>query len=214
VKVTVTTNWPKERRRLTDLERRQMPFAMAMALTATAKDAGPAQGRAMKMRLDKPTPFTRKGVGFEKATKQTLTATVKVKPIQAQYLQYAIYGGTRFPMRRALLMPVNVGLNKYGNLPRRKVQTLLARKDTFSGVVKGVAGIWQRTGKSGRRARGNSQGRASGARIGTVKLLLRYETSARYRKRYDFAGVGQRHADGVFPAQFDKAFERALRTAR
>lgn len=192
----VTTNIAAFKRGVNEAERDQIPFAVALALTHTAKGGQSFAVKMMKRLLDNPTRFTERGVAVKPATKRRLVAEVFVKDIQAAYLHWQAEGGTRYPARRAIPVPVGVRLNKFGNMPRRKLQQLLARKDTFSGTVKGVGGIWQRM------------------RSGRVKLLVAYEPQARYRRRYPFTRIVEREVARRFNAEVAAAFEQAVNSAR
>lgn len=175
-----------------------MPFAIAKALTDTAKlDAQPAVERRIELAFDRPTPFTKRGVGIAAARKGTdPVATVFIKDVQAKYLSLEETGGVRLPKRRALVLPAGQRVNQYGNLPRGVVQRLLGRPDVFSGQVKGVGGIWQRR------------------KGGKVKLLIRFESEARYQPRFQFAKTVEEIARTSFPRRLDDALASALRTAR
>ena len=183
------------RRRLTAIQRRQLPFATALALTATAKDVQRNVEKAIDRGFDRPTPFTRRAIGITAARKTRLIASVFVKRIQAQYLAVQETGGERRPRGRALVLPAAARLNRYGNLPRGAVRRLLGRPDTFSGTVRGIAGIWQRRGRS-------------------VSLVVAYEPKARYRPRLGFMDTARKTARARFPIQMRRALERALATAR
>ena len=51
------------------LQRKQMPFAAALGLTNTAKKVMKVEQRMMVKQLDRPTPFTVKGVRWQGANK-------------------------------------------------------------------------------------------------------------------------------------------------
>ncbi len=175
----------------------QVPFATSKALNMTARDdAKPAVEGRIVTAFDNPTPFTKRGVAVRNSTRYTLVSTVFIKDIQAKYLALEETGGVRKPTKRALLMPVQQRLNKYGNLPRGSIQRALARDDTFSGTIKGTAGIWKRM------------------KSGQLKLLVRYDDQATYRPLFRFKETVKRSAIDAFPRNFATVFEQALRTAR
>lgn len=179
------------------IQNKQLPFAIARALTETARDSvKPAIEKRIETAFDNPTPFTKKGVGWVGATKARLVATVLIKPIQADYLKLQETGGTRKPKGRALVIPSQIRLNKYGNIPRRKLQQLLQKPNVFSGRVGGVGGVWQRM------------------KGGKLKLLARYADSADYEPRFDFAKTAEARARVAFPQRFADSFRRAMATAR
>ena len=192
----VRTNGDRFRRSLSDVAKRQLPFAIARALTATAKRVQKAEPGRVERVLDRPTPFTKRGVGITPATKRRLQASVFYKDIQGGYLLKQEQGGVRLAGGRALLVPVRARLNRYGNLSRRQVQRLLARPDTFSGRVGSAAGIFQRM------------------RSGKLKMLIAYEPRARYRARLGFVEAAERRIRRALPVELRNSLRKALATAR
>lgn len=178
---------------------KQMPFALAVALSDTAKQAADDVKQKLPTVFDRPTPFTVRGIRFSRARKtdQPISAFVFVPPVQGRYLRVQVRGGTRRPAGRALLIPREARRNVYGNLPRGYIARMLARADTFSGVIGGVAGIWQRDRRSGR-----------------LKLLVAYAAEAKYQVRFPFRRMVLRSVQRRLMPNFRRAFERALSTAR
>lgn len=186
-------------RHLNKVEKRQVPFAISLTLNGIAGDIEKNTGKSLSRRLDRPTPFTLRGLFKRRATKRDLAATVGFKPVQAGYLEKQETGGERLPKGRALVVPVGLRLNKYGNMPKDAVRRMLARPDVFSGVVNGVAGIWQR--KKGRKGAGG------------LKLLVAYARKARYQKRLGFQDGAKKTALARVQTNWRKAWARATRTA-
>ena len=98
-------------------------------------------------------------------------------------------------------MPVNIRLNKYGNIPSKaqgkKIRALLAKPNVFQGSVRGVSGIWQRTNKNKK-----------------LKLLIRLEDKVRYKRRLNFYGMVQGVAVKRLPINLKHSLNEAIRTAR
>lgn len=205
---------------------RQLPFATAQALTATAGRAGLGWQAEIAEKFDRPTPFTVKSVAVIGARKSNLTATVFVKDIAAQYLMPYVDGGRHFLGRKAaILAPKNTTLNAYGNLPRSRIATLKGRRDIYIGPIRTrsgelVNGVWQRlaTGKSaGPRIKGAARPARHSTTPGSparLKLLIRFSDPLEVRTRLDFYGRAERAVDAFLVAEFDKALKKALETAR
>ncbi len=195
------------KRWLSDIEKEQLPFATAKALTVTAAQAKKAVDAQLPKKLDRPRPFTRLAIGIKAARKTQLQSDVFVKDKQAEYLKYAIEGGTRRPKKSAIATPGSkVRLNKYGNMPgaRGKAGKLLANKAKyFSGVPRGhagaPAGIWQRMGKGGR---------------GNIRLVVQYKKQITYKKRLPFRKIVEGVVAHRWRRNFEQAFADAMRTAR
>ncbi len=178
------------------IQKKQIPFATAKALTQTAKDAQAAAKRAAVAKLDRPTPFTLRGFAIERATKRNLRARVFIKSVQAKYLKWQIEGGVKSGGRRGLRVPANIRVNKYGNIPRGRVLKLLAQANVFRGEVDGVMGIWQRYKRK------------------APKLLIALEPRIRYGIKFPFGRIVQGSARRRLVINFKKALADALRTAR
>jgi len=187
--------------RLTDLARSQIPFATAGALNDTAFEAREAVIKEVDRTFVSPTPFTRRGVRVRKATKQNPVAHVYIPPIQARYLRKQIEGGARRNVRKpggALPAPADARLNRYGNLTRNQIKTLLSKPNTFRRTINGVDGIWQRM-KRGRRK---------------LKLLVVFSRQQHYRPRFDFEGPIRQTVQRVYRKNFGRRLGQAIRTTR
>jgi hypothetical protein len=195
ISIGVSSNIDATLRRV-QAQARQIPFAIAKTLTQVARTAAQDVQTDLPRVLDRPTQFTVRSIAWKMATKQTLTSEVYIRPAAAVYLAPLITGGVVKPKRRALLEPVNVALNQYGNLPPRKIKQLLARKDTFSGTINGIGGIWQRIG------------------AGRVKLLVAYQAEQQKRKQFDFGGMVARTAQREFPRLLERNLADAMASAR
>lgn len=126
--------------RFSDIEKRQIPFALANALNDTAFDVRTGWARQIDTVFDRPVPLTRNAVLFTKATKQNLNkaeifirdqASAGTPPVK--YLSPEEHGGARrqkgFERKlggsRAVLnpgqfyVPGSLPLDVHGNLPTR-----------------------------------------------------------------------------------------------
>lgn len=124
------------------LLKKQMPFALSQALTSVARDIAAAEKTALISRLESPTPFTVNAVGSTGARKSNLQAKVFVRDIAASYLVPFEFGGQHKLNSSALLNPKKIKLNKYGNLPRNKLNQLKAKDNVFIGEVGSRNGVF------------------------------------------------------------------------
>ena len=214
--LSVHSNTKQLTAHLNRIQRKQIPFATAKALTQTAFDVKRTLQNALPRRLDRPTgnPATGKGgiigsVQVDKATKYNVTARVGFaglgfgktawKESPAKIMRRHIKGGTRYPNKRAIAVPVKQRTNKYGNLPRNKISTLLANTTKyFSGTPKGMsnAGIYERQKKK-------------------LKMLVAWEPKATYQGgRFPFKGIVKLSVAKNYRKRFEKALQNALDTAR
>jgi hypothetical protein len=194
--ISVRSDFQRMQRIMTDLERRQLPFATARALTRTAQAARDDVKASLPTAFDRPTPFTRGGIGIKTATKAGLTAEVFVKDIQADYLAKQERGGVREPKKKALVKPVGIRINQYGNIANKAVAKAYQRKNTFSGTVRGTPGLWERTKKGG------------------LKLLVRYEDRKQVKAKPWFIPVVTATVRRVWPRLMAESLRDAMRNAR
>jgi len=195
---SIRSNIQAVRNTLNDVAKRQLPFAIARALTATAKDVQGVLTTALPRQLDKPTPFTMKAFAVTPATKQSLTAKVYIKPAQWKYLRYQIEGGVRKPNKRVLIVPKAIRLNQYGNMQRGAIKKLLTKAKVFSGTIDGVSGIYERKGRG----------------QGSMQLVVGYSDKVAYRKRYPFKEIAHRAVPKLFDRHFRVSMAAALASMR
>lgn len=195
-------------RGLNGLARSQLPFAIALGINEVAAQVVEAEKIGLARDFDRPAPVTTRGLYISRASKRRLVGVVGFKRVQAGYLERQATGGTRRAKRRAVVVPVNARLNKYGNMAKGSIKRSLAKPEVFSGKVNGVAGVWQRP-KGGRSGGAGSRGKRKG-----LKLLAIYAASVKYDARLKFqprAYVTARK--GIGPA-IARNLARAVKTAR
>lgn len=218
---------------------RQVPFATAKALTATAKLAQVNLRLEMGKVFDRPTPFTLNSTYVRPATKANLAALVKLKDEAfkgtpaARYLAPQITGGDRVLKRfeRALvaigaLQPgwfavpgQGARLNSYGNMSVGQVTQILSYLRANPDAMQ------NRTPRSGKRSvkrAGYFVGRPGNAPIGVwqrtqsggVRPVLIFVKGATYAKRFDFEAVVRQTAERELLPQFRRALASAIASAR
>lgn len=94
---------------------KQVEWATVTALTDTAEDLAKVEEVLMRQTIDRPTPFTQRGIRHERATRSSMQSAVYVAPQQAKYLRYQIDGGSQSYRKPA---PVHGSMDGYGNLPK------------------------------------------------------------------------------------------------
>jgi hypothetical protein len=207
--IKITTDADKLAARLNDFARKQFPFAVARALTDTAKAARDQITEDLPRIFDRPTPFTRNAVAYTAARRDNLTASVLVKDAQARYLLLQETGGTRTPDKgRALVIPgKSLGLNAYGNIP--------------SGMLKRLRSQAQ----GGRRRRGRQvvylpqSAKGSGGYFaefgnGRLRRLTGFTATEQFKPRFNFKRRVIAFAAANMAARIEKRLAEALATAR
>ena len=221
--ISVRANVKEITKSLSALAYKQVAFATAQALTALAKEVQADEIQNIAATFKKPKPFTQKSVGVRGARKDALEATVFVRPIAAKYLSPYEDGGSHVLSGRALFNPKNIKLDQYGQLPRKVLDRLKARKDVFIGPVKTksgiVNGVWQRAyfrPKGAQRGRSHQGGEVKrGANTtGHLKLLIRFGDSLTVNKRLNYRSRAKALVDRRFNAVFGEAMAKALASAR
>ena len=195
MQINVKSNIKEITKFTTTVQKKQIPFATSVAINNTLFDLKKEMAKQMDKKLDRPTPFTKRGFFINKAKKNLLVGVLLMKDIVANYMQYQIEGGTRTTGKQ---IPVpykpNARLNKFGNIIGKR--TGLIKKNTqFIGNVSGTEGVYERT-KDG------------------LKLIIGFERSVNYKPRFPFYVIAEKFSNAVFDKKFTKAFDRALRSAR
>jgi hypothetical protein len=228
LKISVKHDLDKLAARIGRIGRDQLPFATAKALTRTAQAVQRAIPDALEKALDKPTPFTKRGIFIQPARKNNLQAVVGFKDRQAAYMIYQTEGGTRAPAKRALRLPGEVTLDAYGNLPKDTIKRLLAaaKAGKYGAVVKKRLGIGDRRKGAGDLSLfyGQPKGhpglpvgiwrRVPGNPGQIIPVIVFPRQVAHYRPRFNFKRLVEEVVRREFPKEFNAAFTDAMRTAR
>jgi len=223
--ISVRANVKELTKTLSALAYKQIGFATAQALTALAKEVQADEIQNIATTFKKPRPFTQKSVGVQGARKDTLKASVFVRPIAAKYLEPYEDGGNHVlpGTSKAILNPKDIKLDQYGQLPRGVLDRLKARKDIFIGPVKTksgiVNGVWQRAffrpkGAERGRSRQGGEVRRGANTTGRLKLLIRFGDSLAVNKRLNYRSRAKALIDRRFNAVFGEAMAKALASAR
>lgn len=152
--IVVELDTTRLEKRLTALERRQLPFATQIALNNTAFKTRATVQKALGIYLDRPTPFVVNSILVQKATKDNLVAHIysREEPFPskspADYLKHHARGGRR-PRKRSERLLEQLGvlgpnesivpasglrLNKYGNVPGSTMVRILSQVKAFQEV--------------------------------------------------------------------------------
>lgn len=184
---------------------RNLKFAIARALTQTAKFASEELTKEIPSIFESPTQFTQRAIGFAPASRSKQEARVFVKDAQAEYLKRQEEGGTRTPEPGSPInVPVGINVNRYGNIAQGGIARKRQRPDTFVSSQAGKTrhlppGLYQRAKLTKRRdgtkgtggpLRQGGKGRKVGGRAAkgatSLKLLVAFERQASYEPRFRF----------------------------
>ena len=200
--INVETDIKAAVRQLKRVGERNIPMAIAQSLTGTAVHLRKVQMRTMSKHIDRPTPFTKKGILYQRAEwrdykRGTMYARVFVNKPQSKYLKYQVYGGTRNPPKRVNVVPGrSIKLNPYGNLSETYIKTQMGKPNTFVDKIDGISGIWQRY------------------KTRPAKLLVLFTGATRYKPRWPFFRISDRIVARELPKQLNRAVRRALNARR
>jgi len=225
-------------KKLTNLEKKQIPFATAKALTETGKLIKKAEIEEMKSVFDRPTKFTLNSLFLKRATKKNQEVTVWLKDWAhkgtpaSKYLTPQISGGGR------KLKGFEVLLNKRGILPNGyyTVPGKRAKLDRFGNISKGqlnqilsytrsqrdnAQNTKSETGRRSTKAkfivfepRDGMPGGLWSMKYKGLQPVLIFVKRPKFRKRLKYHKVAKRVRDKHFNKEFDKALTFAIRTAK
>lgn len=194
VQLSVKADIKQVTRYLTNVQKKQVPFAAAGALTDTAFAARKAERAQIVKKLDRPKPFTVNGFRVKKASKTRLISSVFVTDLVWDYLRWQVQGGARKPKKRFIPIAVGALLDRYGNIKGRKRGPKGKRQ--FIDNKNGVLGVWERTPS------------------GKSKLIIFYGEEAQYDQKFPFFKIARGVGISKFPTFFAKRMRKALATAR
>lgn len=229
MEITVESNIRQVRSWFNAAERKQLPFAIALALTRTAQHVKVEEVTEMKRVFDRPTPYTLNALAVKPATKKDLVADVRFKDFASlpakRYLNPNVHGGGRshkrsekaliaaghLPGGRYLVAGRTAPKDRYGNIPGGTITRILSQ-------VKAQRDPTQNTSRRGAGSRGYFYlpGRGVYERTGkkTMRPVLVETRSPSYRKRFHFYVLANQVVQKQFDDQFARAFQHAMQTAR
>lgn len=132
-----------------DIEHKQFPYAMMLALNDTARSGRKAIQTLMRKKLDRPTPFALRGVVYEQATRHRLEAAVVIYGSRsprgglpaAYFLGPQVSGGQRslkafevqlqdrglLPQGHVVVPAERTRLDRYGNVSQGQINRIMSR---------------------------------------------------------------------------------------
>lgn len=218
---------------LEQFSQRRLNNAVSTALTRTAKDVQAAEKEAIRQQIDRPREFTVNSVAIETATSEKLYSRVFLKINQGsgrgagKYMMPQIVGGSGH------LRGYEVALQRKGFMPSgwRIAPGSAAKLDNFGNISKGTLdSVFRNLVIEGPRKQPKRPSKRGSMRWFYLlkqrgrltpgvyviegakgpRQVLKYESSLRFKKRYDFWGVAQQTAREKFPEQFNRACQESL----
>lgn len=202
---------------------KQVAYAASVALNATGKKVADAMPDEIAKAIDRPTPFTRKGVRVLKyANKAKLEATVGFLQAQAEYMKWQVEGGTRNPGPAGLRIPAAINVDAFGNIPKGVIGKLIAVARKERGLAKATARRVKISNKvdlfygdpTDQKGKPWPRGIYKSVNGQLIPLVIFPVKVARYRPRLDFPRIAAAVVAREWPQQFDNALRAALATAR
>ncbi len=192
---------------------KQTAFALSVAINDTLKDAQKVQRAHQRRVFTVRRPrFVEQAVKIKPfATKRTLTGTMAIDPPGGRrtsdiLAKFESGGRKRVRQGRHLAIPIEARRTKAGVVSRRNRpkgfkfkrvgRSIRGERRTF--IIPDV-GIFQRVGR-----RRNSR----------IRLLYRFKTSVPIDRRLDFIANAERVVRQMFDRNFERAFDRAVTTAK
>jgi len=235
VNMSVDSNISKVMRSLNNIQREQLPFAIALAMTRTVEGLEREEKKQLRSTLHKPTAYTKSFLAKKTANKKDrpINASVFFREFAgkgtpaSKYLTPNIKGGRRGQKRHEIALSAKVG---------RKIYTGPAKDAPLNSAGNLTAGYYtkilsqvQAFGESGYRAnakRRGSQGfyiaSKGGVAVGirqrvgdqSKKILNFMDNPPTYKKRYPFYEAGNKYVRDNIGKNFKSAYRRAIKTAR
>jgi hypothetical protein len=218
-------------RKLADIEKNQLPFAIVKAMTNTAQEVKKEEIRVMKHIFDNPTPFVLNALRVVSAKKTFLQAKVEFRWWGAnitpeEYLIPHVHGGERKRKRSeeylgSYWVPGKAApLDKYGNIKPQEIMRILSAFKRTADPYQGRTTTSMKRNKklkqyfAATKASSLPPGIWEKLPSGKLKPIMIFIRSPRYRKRFQFYEVAKRVIKQHSRRLFDEAMAYALKTAK
>lgn len=207
MEVKVNINIKEVQKELSDIHRNQLPYAVSLALNATANDVAKQITDEMPRYLDRPNPFTltafmTKAGRFRgtRARKTNLVASIIPGEIQEKYLAWQVYGGKQTPKKKAILVPtLKAPKDRYGNISR-------ATRKRYAEPTGNLFHAGQKENKEPGVYRRN--------RKSVIEMLAAYEPYTEYQPRLPLNKIAQMAVKRYFGVNMSAAIRKAIQTAK
>lgn len=202
MQVSVRTNVQEITKKLTRIQRRQIPFATMMALNETAFGiARQVMPKQAERKFDGgATAFTKRGFKYQKASKLNLESIVYIDKKQLKYMRHQVDGGVRRPNKKVILTPgYHAKINRYGNITRANRTKYLSKSDKY---IVSDRGVYEVKGK------GKSQ---------QLKKVLNFVKQAKYSPKFHFYRMAEGYINNPikgFNPRMSKHLARAIANAK
>lgn len=202
--IEVRGDWKTLERQLEE-HARQVPYALATALTATARDAQATLREELPQRFTIRSNWTQKGIRVEKANKKTLTA--KVGSLE-DYMARQARGGNKRAKGKDVAIPA-VGSGK----PRQTIDAKTS-KSKWPGAFLKKKNVVVLDGPKGRRkAKGIWRMKGKGANQ-RLELLYWLRKRVKVPKRWPLEETVERVTRERFAPNLHASLEKAIETAK
>lgn len=235
INMGVDSNINAVMRNIKNIQTKQIPFALALAMTRTAQGLEREEKKLLRTTLHKPTAYTKNFLAYKPASKadRPINASVFFREFAgkgtpaSKYLMPNVKGGVRRQKRHEKALSAKVGRKIYTG--PAKDAPLNAAGNINAGYYTKILSQVQAFGESGYRANAKRRGSqgfyiaskggvAVGVRqrVGTEskKILNFMDNPPSYRPRYPFYKGGNKYVQKNLGKNFKSAYNRAVRTAR
>lgn len=232
MKISIETNIKEVTKRIKAYEKKQIPYAVSLALNNTAEIAM----KAMKHKIDKDFDVTaswnkvggKYGLKKKRASKKNLEVEVFI-PKANYWMEDHEKGDIRVGEKGVILIPTFYFKNMYPNLKtnkqiKKKAQSLLSNKSKkriFEGTIRGdkyimqagiLGDVKQRKNKFYKKKVSGKKKKKIGNRSAVPLFLIK--ESVKEKPRLDFYETIPKVFEKNINKEFSKAFEFAMRTAK
>ena len=197
MKISIKDNIKEVTKQLSRVQKKQIPFAAMLTLNDVAFMARKELRKQAEKKFENPIPFTLNGFQVVRSKLTQLTSIVFIESKRYEYMKFEVFGGTRMPKARAIVVPTSkMEVNKYGNMTKNKIKTLLGKDNVFSKTINGKPGIWQQN------------------KDRSMTRLASYKDNAPYKPIFHFEKIVKGIVGNKINAVFEKRIREGLARAR
>jgi hypothetical protein len=197
MQIKIKDNIKQFEKKLTDAQKKQLPYATAQAINNTLFGLRKEMAKQTEKKLDRPTPFTKRGFLISKAKKSEPIGILYIRPEVAKYLKWVIDAGVKKTSSSKIPVPIleNKRLNKYGNIAGKRSGLVKGSKE-FIATIGETTGVWKKQG-------------------GRLILLIKFHDSVTYSKKsFNFYKIGKGYIKSRFNKELSRALTKALSKAK